>query len=58
MQGYHVLRQINQGNAEGSNKKDASTVPKKLEQMIKQFKTHRCAMDFDYAFCKSIYKEQ
>jgi hypothetical protein len=49
---------MNQGNAECSNEKDALTVPEKLEQMIKQFKTHRCTMDFDYAFCKSIYKEQ
>ena len=33
-------------------------VPIKLEQMVKQFKTHRCAMDFDHGFCKTIFKEE
>jgi hypothetical protein len=32
-------------------------VPAKLEQMVKKFKTHRCAMDFDHSFCKAVYKE-
>ena len=26
----------------------------KIEQMVKQFKTHRCAVDFDSAFIKSV----
>lgn len=38
----------------GGSKKDSSTLPKNFEQMIKQLKTHRCAMDFEYAFCKAI----
>ena len=26
----------------------------KIEQLIKEFKTHRCAMDFDNSFIKSV----
>ncbi len=26
----------------------------KIEQMVKQFKTHHCAVDFDSAFIKSV----
>ncbi len=32
-------------------------LPAKLEQMVKKFKTHRCAMDFDHSFCKSVYHD-
>lgn len=65
MQGYHVLNQMKQGLIENgdrelqtSQQNDLSIVPMKLEQMIKKFKTHRCAMDFEYAFCKTVYKER
>jgi hypothetical protein len=65
MQGYHVLKEMQQGNIKGSSlntdqcskTSDEKIVPKKLEQMVKHFKTHRCAMDFDYAYCKAIYNE-
>jgi hypothetical protein len=30
----------------------------KLEQMVKKFKTHRCTMDFDHGFCKTIFKQE
>ncbi len=26
----------------------------KIEQLVKEFKTHRCAMDFDSSFIKSV----
>ena len=65
MQGYHVLKEMQQGNIKGSSLNveqsskttDEKIVPQKLEQMVKHSKTHRCAMDFDYAYCKAIYNE-
>jgi hypothetical protein len=64
MQGYHVLNQMQQGLLASidadelmSSETNLAIVPTKLEQMVKMFKTHRCAMDFDYSFCKTIYKE-
>jgi hypothetical protein len=41
-----------------SHKNDLSIVPMKLEKILKKFKTHRCAMDFNCAFCKTVYKER
>jgi hypothetical protein len=29
--------------------------PVKVDKVLKMFKTHRCAMDFDKAFCKKIF---
>ncbi len=64
MQGYHVLNQIYQGLIETSDKEwqtngnaNRAIIPMRLEQMVKKFKTHRCAMDFDRAFCKALFKE-
>jgi len=34
-----------------------SILPVKLEQMVQRFKTHRCSMDFDNSFCKSMYSK-
>jgi len=64
IQGYHVLNQITLGHIETSDK-DWQTngkanlviVPMKLKQMVKKFNTHRCAMDFNRAFCKTLFKE-
>jgi len=30
----------------------------KLEKLVKEFKTHRCAMDFDSSFCKVTFTEE
>jgi hypothetical protein len=64
MQGYHVFNQINQGLIETSDKEwqtngnaNLAIIPKKSEQMVRKFKTHRCAMDFYHAFCKALFKE-
>jgi len=35
---------------------DAS--PIKVEKMVKLFKTHRCAMDFDTNFCKAVFTKR
>ncbi len=59
------LKEMQQGNIKGSSlntdqcskTSDENIVSQKLEQMVKHFKTHRCAMDFNYAHCKAIYNE-
>jgi hypothetical protein len=35
---------------------DETTTPVEIEKIIKLFKTHRCAMDFDSSFCKASFK--
>ena len=62
--GYNLLWQIKQGITQSSDSHDdlsrenmLAVIPSKLEQMVKKFKTHRCAMDFDHSFVKAIYKE-
>jgi hypothetical protein len=32
-------------------------IPIKLEQMVKKFKMNRCALDFDFSFCKEVFNE-
>ena len=34
---------------------DTSASPVKVEKLLKKFKTHRCAMDFDSTFCKAVF---
>ena len=59
--GYHALWQMKQGiitqghDSEELNSESLAIIPAKLAQMVKKFKTHRCAMDFDHSFCKSVY---
>ena len=36
---------------------DESTTPEKLEKLVKEFKTHCCAFNFDSSFCKVIFTE-
>ena len=61
--GYHALWQMKQGiitqghDSEELNSESLAIIPAKLEQMVKKFKTHRCAMDFDHSFCKSVYSD-
>ena len=56
--GYHVLHQQQHNEAQDSSScSNEAIVPIKLEQMVKQFKTHRCALDFDYSFCKEVFKD-
>jgi hypothetical protein len=55
----HVQRSAHtrKGDNDLSRENMLAVVPSKLEQMVKEFKTHRCAMDFDHSFVKAIYKE-
>jgi hypothetical protein len=39
---------------EQTKQNDLNSVPVKIEQMVKQFKTHRCALDFDRGFINSV----
>jgi len=34
---------------------DDSASPVKVEKVLKEFKTHRYAMDFDSSFCKAVF---
>jgi len=33
----------------------STSCPVNVEKILKKFKTHRCAMDFDTAFCKAMF---
>ncbi len=57
--GYHVLQLSSmQGNQSANTEQENSAlIPVKLEQMVKKFKTHRCALDFDYSFCEEVFNE-
>jgi hypothetical protein len=57
-----MLNQIQQGLLTStdtdelmSSRMNLAIFPTKLEQMVK--KSYGSAMDFDYSFCKTIYKE-
>jgi len=58
--GYHVLhqQQSNENSSRDNSSKNEAIVPVKLEQMVKKIITHRCALDFDYSFCKEVFKEE
>jgi hypothetical protein len=49
---YHVLHE--QMIQEYKTDDETSAVPVKIEALAKQFKTHRCALDFDHAFIKTV----
>jgi hypothetical protein len=34
---------------------DVAVSPVNVEKLLKRFKTHRCAMDYDIAFCKAVF---
>ena len=42
----------------GSSDHVQTVIPAWLERMVKLFKTHRCALDFDSGFCKGIFKQE
>jgi hypothetical protein len=64
---YHMLHQQqsnenssrdNSSSSSCCNSKNEAIVPGKLEQMVKKFKMNTCALDFDYYFCKEVFKEE
>ncbi|KAI2502441.1 hypothetical protein MHU86_12017 [Fragilaria crotonensis] len=59
---YYYLEQENRGNNVGENLHEFNPVRnqqllfKKIEQLMKRFKTHRCALDFDMRFVLAALK--
>jgi hypothetical protein len=58
--GYHVMHlSSQQGNTStDTDHENSAIIPVKLEQMVKKFKTHRCALDFDHSFCKKEFNDE
>jgi hypothetical protein len=53
---YHKLRQEQLTKSSSTTDLDVAAVsPVNVEKLLKRFKTHRCAMDFDSAFCKAAF---
>jgi len=55
---YYAMRQqqlSNSGTDENAAECDSTATPVNIEKLVKAFKTHRCAMDFDSAFCKAVF---
>ena len=56
---YHKLwkqQQQNDANSESVHNNDGinGMLLINVEKLVKKFKMHRCALDFDHAFCKAI----
>jgi len=57
---YHRIwseQQENQQQDERPSTDVDTATPIKVEKLVKLFKTHRCALDFDHSFCKATYTE-
>ena len=53
---YHMIRQEQLTDSASTMTDLNSTVsPVKVEKVLKTFKTHRCAMDFDSTFCRAVF---
>jgi hypothetical protein len=48
----HLKKEV--GAEKKMNKHNKNSIPVKIEQMIKQFKTHQCALDFGHGFINSV----
>jgi len=55
---YHKIRQEQLTDSSSTVDSDNTTAsPVNVEKLLKKFKTHRCAMDFDSSFCKAVFRE-
>ena len=53
---YHKIRQEQLTDSSSTSDSDNTTAsPVNVEKLLKKFKTHRCAMDFDSNFCKAVF---
>ena len=54
---YHKIRQeqLTDSSSTSAELDNISASPVKVEKLLKKFKTHRCAMDFDSTFCKAVF---
>jgi hypothetical protein len=51
---YHKIQQ-EQRTLSSTTNSDNTASPVKVENFLKRFKTHRCAMNFDSSFCKAVF---
>jgi hypothetical protein len=55
---YHTLH-LQQPPSSTSNEADTHLItPMKIEALVKDFKTHRCALDFDKGFIKAVITKE
>jgi hypothetical protein len=52
---YHKIRQEQLTDSESTTNLDSTASPVNVGKLLKRFKTHRCAMDFDSTFCKAVF---
>ena len=55
---YYMIwseRQEQRGGSIETNESALTTDPIKMEKLVKHFKTHRCALNFDHSFCKATF---
>jgi hypothetical protein len=55
MLAYQMLREEEQGLSSTDVDMKNTSCPVNVEKILKKFKMHRCAMDFDNAFCKATF---
>ncbi len=55
---YYKIAKEREGEEASTETAHLDTTPVQVEKMVKLFKTHRCAMDFDTNFCKASFVKQ
>ena len=55
---YHMIRQEQLTDSDSTTDFDSNATPVNVEKLLKRFKTHRCAMDFDSSFCKAVFHSE
>ncbi len=59
MRAYLALKKEKEmQTGEQTKQSGSNSVPVKIEQMVKQFKTHRCALDFDRGIHKLCHRDE
>ncbi len=51
---YYAMQQQQQEETSATFNEQSQLTAVKIEQMVKHFKTHRCAVDFDGAFIQAV----
>jgi hypothetical protein len=55
---HALIEGSNSQELQDENSNSKAIIPAKLEQMVKKFKMHQCAMDFDHSYCMVMYREE
>ena len=53
---YHVFHRQQQ-ETQATDQQNIA-IPTMIESLVKKFKTHRCALDFDHGFIKAAIKQE